>query len=155
MAAGTVAKGQVVTTVLGRLPWLPPAAPWLPRWAHPRVDSWGPAPRDGSDPSRTGAMYQTFICKSQEVGLKLAWTIKPVYSTACSVVSSSLLPYGLYPTRLLSPCDSPGKNTRRGLPRPPPRNLPNLGIEPTSLTSPALAGGFFTTSTTWKAHSPI
>ena len=25
------------------------------------------------------------------------------------------------------------------------------GIEPTSLVSPALAGGFFTTSTTWEA----
>ena len=28
---------------------------------------------------------------------------------------------------------------------------PNSGIKPTSLTSPALAGGFFTTSTTWEA----
>ena len=27
------------------------------------------------------------------------------------------------------------------------------GIEPTSLMSPALAGGFFTASTTWEAHS--
>ena len=26
-----------------------------------------------------------------------------------------------------------------------------LGIEPTPLTSPALAGGFFTTSATWEA----
>ena len=26
-----------------------------------------------------------------------------------------------------------------------PEDLPNLGIEPTSLTSPALTGGFFTT----------
>ena len=38
-----------------------------------------------------------------------------------------------------------------GLPCPPPGDLPNLGIEPMSLTSPALAGGFFTTSATWKA----
>ena len=28
----------------------------------------------------------------------------------------------------------------------------NPGIEPTSLMSPELAGGFFTTSTTWEAH---
>ena len=33
----------------------------------------------------------------------------------------------------------------------PPGDLPDPGIEPTSLTSPALAGGFFTTSATWKA----
>ena len=40
-----------------------------------------------------------------------------------------------------------------GLPCPPPGDLPIPGIEPASLTSPALAGGFFTTSATWEAHS--
>ena len=35
-----------------------------------------------------------------------------------------------------------------GLPCPPPRHLPYSGIESTSLMSPALAGGFFTTSAT-------
>ena len=39
-----------------------------------------------------------------------------------------------------------------GLPRPPPGDLPNSGIK---LTSPALAGGFFTTSTTWEALKEI
>ena len=38
-----------------------------------------------------------------------------------------------------------------GLPCPPPEDLPDPGIEPISLTSPALAGRFFITSTTWKA----
>ena len=38
-----------------------------------------------------------------------------------------------------------------GLPCPPPGGLPNPGIEPVSLTSPALAGRFFTTSATWDA----
>ena len=38
-----------------------------------------------------------------------------------------------------------------GLPFPLPGDLPNLRIKPASLTSPALAGGFFTTSTTWEA----
>ena len=37
------------------------------------------------------------------------------------------------------------------LPCPPPGDLPNPGIKPKSLVSPALAGGFFTTSTTWEA----
>ena len=36
----------------------------------------------------------------------------------------------------------------------PLRDLPNPGIKPTSLLSPALASGFFTTSATWEAHSP-
>ena len=38
-----------------------------------------------------------------------------------------------------------------GLLRPPPGDLPDPGIEPASLMSLALAGGFFTTSTTWEA----
>ena len=37
------------------------------------------------------------------------------------------------------------------LPCPPLGDLPDPGIEPTSLTSPALVGGSFTTSTTWEA----
>ena len=39
-----------------------------------------------------------------------------------------------------------------GLPCPPPGDLPNSGTELMSLMSPALAGGFFTTSITWKAQ---
>ena len=39
-----------------------------------------------------------------------------------------------------------------GLPCPPPGDLPIPGIEPKSLKSPALAGGFFTTGATWEAH---
>ena len=40
------------------------------------------------------------------------------------------------------------------LPLPTPGDLPNPGIEPASLTSPALAGRFLTTSATWEApHS--
>ena len=35
-----------------------------------------------------------------------------------------------------------------GLPCPPPEGLPDPGIEPASLMFPALAGGFFATSTT-------
>jgi len=36
-----------------------------------------------------------------------------------------------------------------GLPCPPPGDRPNPGVEPTSLTSPSLAGRFFTTSATY------
>ena len=41
------------------------------------------------------------------------------------------------------------------LPFPSPGDLPNLGIEPASLTSPALADGFFTTSATWEAQHKV
>ena len=40
-----------------------------------------------------------------------------------------------------------------GLPCPPPGDLPDPGIKPMSLRSPALAGRFFITSATWEAHA--
>ena len=52
--------------------------------------------------------------------------------------------------RLLYPWDSPGKNTGEFL---PPEDLRNSGIEPAPLRFLALAGKFFATSSTWKAHS--
>ena len=41
------------------------------------------------------------------------------------------------------------------LPFPSPGDLPDPGIESASLMSPALAGEFFTTSTTWKAQVKV
>ena len=41
------------------------------------------------------------------------------------------------------------------LPFHPPRDLPDPGIKPASLMSPALAVGFFTTSTIWKTYTYI
>ena len=42
-----------------------------------------------------------------------------------------------------------------GLPGPPPGDLPNPGIEPASLTSPALPGGFFSTGPPGKPFYPL
>ena len=61
---------------------------------------------------------------------------------------NSLQPYGLQPTWLLCPQDSPGKNTGMGC----HGDLSNPGVKPTSLKSPALASRFFITGTTWEAH---
>ena len=41
------------------------------------------------------------------------------------------------------------------LPCPPPEDLPNPEIESMSLMSPALAGGFFTSSTTGEGQSKL
>ena len=57
-------------------------------------------------------------------------------------------------------CSPPGSSVHgfsgqeywSGLPCPLSGDLPNPGIEPVSLMSPALAGGFFTTSDTWEAQ---
>ena len=58
-----------------------------------------------------------------------------------------------------SHCSPPGSSVHgisgqeywRGLPFPPPGHLPNLGIEPTSLASPTLAGRLFTIVPTGKS----
>ena len=63
----------------------------------------------------------------------------------------TLQPHGLQPTRLLCPWVFSRQEHWRGLPCPPPWDLPNPGIEPRSLMSPALAGQFFTTSATGEA----
>ena len=66
-----------------------------------------------------------------------------------SVVSNPLLPHGPQAARLLCRWDFPGEITEVD------RYVLLQGIFPTqgsnSLGSPALAGGFFTTSATWEA----
>ena len=57
---------------------------------------------------------------------------------------NSLWPHGLYPAMLLCLWDSPGKNTGVGCHALLQGTLPDSGIEPMSLVSPALAGKFFT-----------
>ena len=50
----------------------------------------------------------------------------------------------------------PRQEYRGGLLRPPPGDLPNPGIKPKSLKSPALAGKFFTTSSTvWRTENKM
>ena len=40
----------------------------------------------------------------------------------------------------------------KGLPFPPPGDLPDPGIKSVSISFPAFTGGFFTTSATWEAQ---
>ena len=68
---------------------------------------------------------------------------------SCSVVSDSWPPHGLWLARLLCPWDSPGKS---GLPCPSPGDLPDPGILPNTLKSPAWTGEFFTISATREAQ---
>ena len=49
---------------------------------------------------------------------------------SCSVVSTSLWPYGLQPARLFCPWEFSGQEYWSGLPCCPPEDLPNPGIEP-------------------------
>ena len=72
---------------------------------------------------------------------------------SCSVMSNSLQPHGLCVARQaplsMGFCR---QEYWSGLLCPPPGDLPKPGIELASLVSPALAGEFFTTSTTWEAY---
>ena len=62
----------------------------------------------------------------------------PCNPTDCSPPGSSV--QGILQARILE----------EESPFPPPGDLPNPGLEPKSLASPALAGGFFTTSASGK-----
>ena len=88
----------------------------------------------------------------------LLWFCCPLGSKALVHAQSVLLCLTLCDSM---DCSRPGSSVHEilqarileWLPFPPPGDLPNPGIEPASLTSPALAGGFFTASATWKALS--
>ena len=74
----------------------------------------------------------------------------PVWKSAHSVVSDSLQPHGLQPARRLCPWDFQAR-ILEWVNISASADLPSTGMEPSSLESPALAGGFFTTSATWEA----
>ena len=70
------------------------------------------------------------------------------YLPGCSVMSDCLRVRGLEPARLLCPWNFPGKNSGVGCHFLHHRDLPDPGIKPASLESPALAGRFFITEPT-------
>ena len=89
--------------------------------------------------------------------MRIVLRIRKAFSTMHSVCMSSKLRQSC-PT-LCDPMDYslPGSSIQgfsrqeywSGLPCPPPGDLPDQGIEPTSLMFPASADGFFTNSATW------
>ena len=70
-------------------------------------------------------------CCGVSVSLPNSCVCVCVCVSECSVVSDSLQPHGLWPTRLLSMGVSKPEY-RSGLPFPPPGYLPDPGIKPTS-----------------------
>ena len=68
-------------------------------------------------------------------------------------MSDSLQPCGLGTIACQAPLSIgfSRQEYRSGLPCASPRDLPDPGIERASLMSPAVAGGFFTTSASWEA----
>ena len=69
-----------------------------------------------------------------------------------SVMSHSLQPFGLQPTRPLCLWDFPGQEYWSELPCPPPDDLPNPGLEPISPVSPALQADSLLSEPSGEAH---
>ena len=80
-----------------------------------------------------------------------------IYIYSCCLVAKSCLTF-CDPIN----CSPPGSSVHEilqariwsGLSCPPPWDLPDPRIKAVSLMSPALTGGFFTTSATWEVLSP-
>ena len=71
----------------------------------------------------------------------------------CSIVSNSLQPRGLYPTRLLCPCLGFSRQEYwSGWPFPTPRDIPNRGINPAFPAYPVFGGMFFLIEPPWKPY---
>ena len=79
----------------------------------------------------------------------------------CACMFNSLSRVWLFATLWAVACQAPlsmgfyRQEHWSGLPCPPPGDLSDPEIEPTSLMSPAVAGGFFTTRATWEARLQI
>ena len=95
-------------------------------------------------------------CKSLMCVSTVIWKAVQGLGKEC-VHTKSLSHVQLSATPLTVACQAPlsmwfsRQEYWNGLPCPPPGDLPDPGIESASLMSPSLAGGFFTTSSTWEA----
>ena len=94
---------------------------------------------------------QRFIWFLNEVCTPQLGLMLYVYVLSCSVMSDSLCPMNYIAHQVPLSKAFPRQGYWHGLPFLSPGDLPDPGIEPTSLVSPALAGRFFTTSATWQA----
>ena len=77
------------------------------------------------------------VLKFQQGAMGIVCVLNP------SVVSNSATPWAVA-LRVSPSMEFSRQEHWNGLPFPPSGDLPNPGIEPTSLASPALAGRFFT-----------
>ena len=100
---------------------------------------------------RETVSYLTMIRPSYTV---IPWTLSAFYRVPCSTCRVQyvcmLSQVWLFATQWIVACQAPlsmefsGQEYWGGLPFPTPGDPPDLGIEPASLVSPALAGEFFT-----------
>ena len=103
---------------------------WQQGWTWRYYAKWNKSDRERQRPYDLTYAYvlSPFSC---------VWLLATLWTTACQAPQSMGFSRHEYWSGLL--CPSPG-------------DLPDPGIQPMSLWSPALPGRFFTTSTTWEAH---
>ena len=108
-----------------------------PRWLLP-VSTWHSIPLFHKDPLLVTLLgtRDMHACVLSHFNLVRPTLCDPI---ECSLPGSSVR--GILQARILEWVAMPSS-----------RDLPYPGIELVSLMSPALAGGFFTTSATWEAH---
>ena len=99
---------------------------------------------------RYGVSPGTISPRTEAFILQATRNIGTLCTLSHSVVSDSLWPMAYSPARLPCPWNFPGKYTGVAC-LFYTRDLPNPGIEPKSLASPALAGEFFTTELPGKS----
>ena len=98
------------------------------------------------------------VTKGVEIPTNLYWTFLKMYIKQCVRVLSHFSLVWLFVTLWTVAYQAPlsmGFSRQEywsGLPCPPPGDLPDPGMKPASLRSPALVGRFFTTSATWETH---
>ena len=147
---------------LGRWIW---GKPWTYHSVKETEWLWDPreAPKWLKSPTKSGGFSEWRHRSSKNASMywkNLTWANRSFvtnlrYDTA--VVLSCLSHVRLFSTLWTIACQAPlsmGFSRQEywsELPCPPPGDLPDPWIEPKSLRSPVLAGGFFTTSTAWEA----
>ena len=110
----------------------------LPRYSWNRdPERFGPEMRFWLQPGITDMGYSQGMPECMLSSFGCVW----LFATPWSIAHQALLSMGFFK-----------QEYRRGLPYPPPGDLPKQ-IKPLSLMSPALADGCFTISTIWKAQS--
>ena len=97
--------------------------------------------------STAGAVFN-FVCNKRN---DRHISLQESESVRHSLLSDSAIPWTVVRQAPLSMGCSRQEHWS-GLPFPPPGDPPNPGIKPTTLKSPALAGGYFTTGVTWETH---
>ena len=119
---------------VGKIPWRRERLPTPVLWPAEFRGLYSPWGHKESDATELFSLYCLRVCIL--ICFTCVWPFATLWTLACQTPLSVGFSRPEYCSRL--PCPFPGV-------------LPDPVIEPSSLMSPALAGGFFATSATWES----